>query len=79
MFERMKHPELWMKVFAASLSTSFIISLSFFIRDYVNKKRGKKVIYENPKISDVMLELSLIFFSSFISYTTVYMVLGLQL
>jgi len=76
----MKYPELWMKVFAASMSTSIIIVLSFFFRDYVNKKTGRRVKYhENPNISDVMIEFSLIFLSSVVSYTIVYMVLGLEL
>lgn len=79
MFERMKQNELWMKVFAASMSTSLIIMLSFFIRDYINKKRGRDVYYENPKILDVIIEFSLIFFSSFVAYTTVYMLIGLEL
>jgi len=78
MFHRLTNKTLWIKVLAASLSTSLIIFISFLIRNFIKSKTKKlKSINQNAKY--LALEFILIFLSSFLSYTIVYIVLGISL
>ena len=88
MFSRLTNKNSWVKVLAASLSTSLIIFISFIIRNFIktkrksnksdkNTKNNKKSKYIEPKY--LALEFVLIFLSSFISYVIVYIVLDLNL
>ena len=56
MFSRLTNKKLWIKVLAASLSTSLIIFISFLIKNVIKHKRktatnNKKIKYvkQNPK------------------------------
>lgn len=83
MLSRLTDTKYWIKVLAASISTSLIIFISFIIKNFIKRRKkvikNKKLDYIKQTPSDFVLEFTLIFICSFISYVIVYIVLGLDL
>lgn len=79
MIDRIKDINIWKKILVFSFVTSLIINISITFRDLLKKSRKKK--FGEKYITswdDKITEFSLTFISAIISYTIVYIGLGID-